>query len=118
MQEHVRPCIKIRRTTQAVSGACSHRAFSTVVDERYCRTVLALQAAKEAEQRGHRPGSVFVLLMQSNQRIENQEPRMVVSDGCLESAAVIWPVQAQRVRGNNPKRELSEIDFVMRSEEH
>ena len=93
----IAPGVEFRRSAQGLTGADGAGSLSGVVNEDNSDGVTALQLAQEGEQRGDIAADIFVDAMQTDERIEHQQPWLEPGDGFVETRAVSFEIEARNV---------------------
>src|SRR5439155_11145048 len=105
--------IEVRRAAQAVSGATRGRGvLAKMMDQSDRDAGFSLQRPEVSEERGDLTGYIFVDGMDSHQRIEYEQHRVMDEDRGLEPVLVFDAIQAERLRCDNPDIETREVELA------
>ena len=112
-EKRIEPCIEVRRAAQAVSGATRGRGvLAKMMDQSDRDAGFSLQRPEVSEECGDLTGYIFVDGMDSHQRIEYEQHRVMDEDRGLEPVLVLDAIQAERLRCDNPDIETREVELA------
>lgn len=111
----VAPCVKLGRAAECLSGA-GGSGFAGVVDKNDGGTQAALELAQEVEERGDLGRSILVDAMETDERIEHEEPGAQGIDGLAQAIAVGRSVEAEHGDGDDVDIERIERDAGSRGD--
>lgn len=104
----VQVCAAAKRLTELRAGAFAH-----VVDDGDGGAVLALQVTQEAEQCRDLGGTIFVDLMQADERVEQDEAGLELGQGGVEAALVVGGIESQGRGGDDVQRESADVEAAV-----
>lgn len=111
----VPPCVELGGAAKCLSGACGG-GFAGMVDENDSGAQAALELAEEVEEWGDLGRGILVDAMETDERIEHEEPGAQGIDGLAQAVAVGRSVEAEHRDGDDMDVERIERDAGSRGD--
>jgi hypothetical protein len=107
VQQRIGPREEVSRAAQALSGL-ARAVLACVVHDQDGDVVRALQFAEVPQQGGHLTGVVLIDAVQAYEGIEHEQARRILRDDLAQPPLVMRPVEAERGRRDEVKRQIDQ----------
>jgi len=91
----ITPGVELRGSAQSLPGTDGACALLGMMDDRDGDGITPLQFAQEGQQRRDVAAEVFIDAVQTDERIEDEQPRLQPGDGGVETCAICLEIEAQ-----------------------